>query len=88
MTPQELRELAGITTPTATEINKAWAEKQIQQVPVDDVASRLNANMLRHGNAPIQPKMEPTKSDPGLDGLAARLNSLLGSDNFKVQRLN
>ena len=96
MTPQELKELAGIGTPSASQQNKEWADKQIKQsmpsqpvaTPLDNLAMRLNGLMTKPGVAPKMEIEKETKSDPNLDGLANRLNSLLGSNNFKVERLN
>ena len=99
MTPQELaefRELAGLNTPNTTQQNKEWADKQIKQTmppppvntPLDNLAMRLNGLMTKPGVAPKIEMEKEAKPDPNLDGLADRLNSLLGSNNFKVERLN
>lgn len=96
MTPQELRELAGIDTTSPTQQNKEWADKQINQnvpppvvSPLDNLAMRLNGMITTPGK---EQKSEIKKNEPNpdksLEGLADRLNSLLGSNNFKVERLN
>ena len=83
MTPQELRELAGIDVCTAAQLNKKWAEQQLkqtippQQQPIQNLIDRLGQHDKKNYDTP----------DVNLVNLAHRLNGLLGSDNFKVQRL-
>lgn len=83
MTPQELRELAGIDVCTAAQANKKWAEQQLkqnippQQQPIQNLMDRLGQHDKKNYHTP----------DVNLVNLAHRLNGLLGSDNFKVQRL-
>lgn len=83
MTPQELRELAGIDVCTAAQLNKKWAEQQLkqnippQQQPIQNLMDRLGQHDKKNYHTP----------DVNLVNLAHRLNGLLGSDNFKVQRL-
>lgn len=99
MTPQELAEfraLAGLDAPSSLEQNKAWADQQIARTqppsppasPLDNLATRLNGTLRQPGTPPKPDEQKSNQSDPNLDGLADRLNSLLGSNNFKVQRLN
>ena len=92
MTPQELaelRELAGLNEPkTQAEINKEWADAQMTNVP--KVENPQTPQVLvgfeefgKANNINIQ-------ADREIEGLAARLNRLLGSDfasTVKIERL-
>ena len=95
MTPQELaelRELAGLNEPkTQAEINKEWADAQMTNVPnVENPQTPQTPQVLvgfeefgKANNINIQ-------ADREIEGLAARLNRLLGSDfasTVKIERL-
>jgi hypothetical protein len=93
MTPQELaefRELAGVNEISTNNQNTQWANGQVvsrvQPLP-------LEAGVMGYDGAELKMSkllnFSPSShsQDPNLDGLANRLNSLLGSDDFKVERL-
>lgn len=81
----EFRELSGLNEPTQRDMEKKWGESQLTRQP------------KIHNKAPIPTAInfEPsqfgtdntTPNGTALSGLAARLNGLLGSDSFKIERL-
>ena len=87
----EFRELAGLNEPQSnTEFHKQWADKQLTNIPKIEnplpVPSLQDFGLLNTN----QNDFNTTCSDKELDGLASRLNSLLGSDfskSLKIQRL-
>lgn len=92
MTPQEIaefRELAGLNEPqTQRELEKEWADAQMtNQPPVEN--QRPEPKLSDFGLADIKDHTYGGNSgeDKELEGLSNRLNSLLGSDSFKVERL-
>jgi hypothetical protein len=96
MTSQEIaefRDLAGLNEPqTTTEMQKEWADKQITNIP--PVENQLpEPTMENFGNPQIVGHTYGGNSgiDNELEGLANRLNGLLGSDfasTVKLERLN
>jgi hypothetical protein len=73
MTPQEIKELAGITGKSASEINKEWADKQITQptpIPATPM-DHLNARLMGLKNA------NDFSTAPTVENIADRLNSLM-----------
>lgn len=87
----EFRELAGLNEPqSTTEFHKQWADKQLTNIPKVEnplpVPSLQDFGLLNT----IQNDFNPNCADKELEGLASRLNSLLGSDfskSLKIQRL-
>ncbi len=87
----EFRELAGLNEPQSnTEFHKQWADKQLTNIPKIEnplpVPSLQDFGLLNTN----QNDFNTTCSDKELEGLASRLNSLLGSDfskSLKIQRL-
>ena len=87
----EFRELAGLNEPqSSTEFLKQWADKQLTNIPKVEnplpVPSLQDFSLLNTN----QNDFNTTCSDKELEGLASRLNSLLGNDfsnSIKIQRL-
>jgi hypothetical protein len=95
MTPQEIaefRELAGLNEPkSAREIEKEWADAQITNIP--PVENQLpEPTMADFGNPTVHGQSYGGDSgiDKEIDGLANRLNTMLGNDfaaTVKIERL-
>lgn len=87
----EFRELAGLNEPqSTTEFHKQWADKQLTNIP--KVENPLPVPSLQDFGL-LNTKQNDFNTpcvDKELEGLASRLNSLLGSDfskSLKIQRL-
>lgn len=87
----EFRELAGLNEPqSTTEFLKQWADKQLTNIPKVEnplpVPSLQDFGLLNTN----QNDFNTPCADKELEGLASRLNDLLGSDfsnSIKIQRL-
>lgn len=96
MTSEELaefRELAGLNEPkSAREVEKEWADAQITNVP--QVQNQIPEPTLENFGMPTihgQSYGGNSGIDQELEGLANRLNGLLGNDfasTVKIDRLN
>jgi len=74
---EKLKELAGVDEKNG-DFARRWADKQIENLTFKEYNPELE----------LMKKIATGRNDDKhLDGLANRLNDLLGSGNFKVERL-
>jgi len=72
MTPAELRELAGLNEPSKNEINRKWADSQMD----NSLVEKFDESKL---------VVLPTNE---YENVARRLNSMLNTTSIKIERIN
>ncbi len=77
MTPEELRELAGLNGPSKVEVDKKWSDAQLNKNQ-DDIAGILNRTMVQPPTPMEKLEQRLNNEQPHeIDNVAARLNSLM-----------
>lgn len=77
---EELKALAGVTETTFD--SKKWSDDQL------GIVKKPNVEIPKFGvEGLLQRLSQGNEKDQNLENLSNHLNSLLGSDNFKVERL-
>lgn len=78
-----MMQLSGVNELSQNELNKKWLDGQItnkKNIPLDFGFDAKIKSILENPSS-------KNASDANFENLANRLNSLLGSDNFKIERL-
>ena len=76
MTPEELRELAGLNTLSKVEADKKWADDQLKQNQPNDFATILNRDLAQQSTPlkKLEQKLNQSQTLE-LEDVAARLNT-------------
>jgi hypothetical protein len=84
MTPSELRELAGLNSPSKVEIDRKWADAQINNLSNNVVEDRLNIPLMMS----IPEKVKNSPNEHNYENIASRLNNLLNTSSIRIERIN